>query len=272
MEPLKITAHMMSGVAMNLAEGLSLDGPLLWAVVLDRHGDDALRASPSAAEIEEETATPDPNMPLAVHGDPAGTWCYAVSHADLVGHVGSDVVYWHKRFDDAMAAVALERGALDMGRRRTIQTGSGEFRAYRMPLYLEVVERLEWYAIGDAAGIHDLLERHIRHLGKKHARGHGAVIAWDVEPWSGPRDRWLWSEPGVPARPTPLALINDWPGETVYAAFRPPAWVPNNQAVCAAVREAARKRQDQERAERAGLVLPGEGGRIIAPGEEGREL
>jgi len=231
-QPIKITAHMLSAVAMDVSEGLTLDGPLLWGLILDRHGDAAL-SSPSAAEIADETSRPDPEMPLAVHGDPGGWWCYAVSQAELIGHCGTDVVHWHKRFDDTLADELIERGALDMGRRSKINTASGEFKAYRMPLYLELVDRLEWYAIGDRERIRDLLTRHIRHLGKKHARGHGAVIAWEVEPWDGPQDRWLWRSPGMPARPVPIQMLPDWSGHVTYAAFRPPAWAPTNQAVCA---------------------------------------
>ena len=181
--PLKITAHMLSGVAFTPQEGIALDGPLLWACVLERHGDAALARSPSAAEIEAEVERPDPDMPIATYAGPDGGWCYCASHADLVGHVGTEVVHWHKRFDDALAGDLLDRGALDMGRKSRVNTGSGEFKAYRVPLYLGLVDRLVWYAVGDGERVRSLLERHIQHLGKKHDRGHGAVAAWDVEDW-----------------------------------------------------------------------------------------
>ena len=230
MIPLRIAAHLAGGVAYNPGEGLSIDGPLAWAAALERTGAAALDEI-EHAELTRLCAEPDPAVPLAVHRA-AGFWCYCASFAEVHGGQRTELVHWNKRWDDALAQQAMERGALDLSGRTRVDTGAGEFRSYHMPLYLEYAERLLWYVVGDRAEVTRLLAAHITHLGKKRAHGHGMVVEWEVLP-AGSADRWLWRAPGELARPAPLAMLPDWTGATELRGYRPPYWLPQHQAECA---------------------------------------
>jgi len=231
--PFRVTAHMGAGVAYTPGDGLSLDGPLLYAVVLERRGHDYFARPDPDDIVATDTAHPDPAMPLAVHGDPAaGRWCYRVSGATIDGPHGEELLHWHKRFDEALAGWLDDEAAID-DRRRRVPSNTGEFMAYRMPIYLQLAERIHWYAVGHPAETLRLLETHVRHIGKKHSSGHGLVVGWEVE--GIPEDRSLWGPDGAPTRTIPIELAGDaadWGAETAWTGFRPPYWLPANQALC----------------------------------------
>lgn len=229
-EPIKVTAHIYGPVAFHRDEGLTLDGPLAWALALEQRGDAFFAAAPDNDELEILTADPDPAFPLAVHCA-GGTWCYATSSAEIEGDHGTEISHWNKRFDDRLASWALADGKLS-DRKLRVPTASGEFKSYHQPLFEEVVERLVWYAVGDGMRVAELLDR-VQGLGKKRNTGHGRVLRWEVERSSEPEDRWLWREPGVLARPVPIEMLGAWSGETMWVGYRPPYWLAGNQAVCA---------------------------------------
>lgn len=229
MRPIRITAHIAGGIVFHPAEGIAIDGPLAWAAVLERLGEEVF-VQVDNAELARRTAEPDPGVPLAVHRE-GGLWMYKASLAELVGYHGTDLRHWNKRFDDAFAQAYIE--SLDLARSAKIQTNSGEFKSYHQPIYVEAVERLVWYAVGEPDKVRQLLDTHITHLGKHHNRGYGVVAAWEVEPCDGPEDRWLWREDGTPARAIPTAMLDDWTGEVAWAGYRPPYWLAAHQAWCA---------------------------------------
>lgn len=232
MTPLRITAHMAGSLAYHPGEGITLDSPLAFAAMLEAKGEAFFRDHPANDALAREVVEPHPGVPLAVHRYPGG-WMYRASLAEPEGRHGGQRLHTNKRFDDGLAQRALESGALALGRKTKVQINSGEFKSYHMPLFLEHVERLVWYAVGDEREVRRLLETHVLHLGKKRNHGHGVVAAWEVAPWDGPADRWLWREPGVPARAIPLEMLTEWEGETMVAAIRPPYWLAAHQVECA---------------------------------------
>ncbi|HEX7122386.1 MAG TPA: hypothetical protein VF178_08465 [Gemmatimonadaceae bacterium] len=223
---------MAGPLAYHPGEGIPIDSPLTYAAVLEERGHEMFGDAPGNDEIAASLAEPHPGVPLAVHRYEGG-WIYCASLGEVEGRHGAQRLHWNKRFDDMLAQRAIEAGGIELGRRSKVNLGAGEFRAYHMPLYLEHVERLVWHAIGEPGEVLRLLQTHVTHLGKKRAAGHGAVAAWDVEPWSGPADRWLWREPGVPARAIPLRMLGSWEGETAAAGARPPYWLAAHQVLCA---------------------------------------
>lgn len=230
--PITITAHMASALAHYPADGLPIDSPLAYAALMEAMGERFFGDAPANDEIARTSAEPHPGVPLAVHRYPGG-WIYCASLAEVEGAYGSERLHWNKRFADGLAQRALEAGGLDITRKSKVAINSGEFKSYHMPLYLELVDRLTWYAIGDADEVRRLLTTHVLHLGKKRNVGHGVVAAWEVEPWEGPSDRWLWREPGVPARAIPMEMLEAWDGETMIAGTRPPYWLAAHQEECA---------------------------------------
>lgn len=232
LQPLRITAHLLAGASYHPGEMVSLDGPLLYAVTLERFGE-AFFEPPGATEIARETAEPDPDMPLAVHVT-GGRWIYACSLSEPHGHHGTTRLHFNTRIDTEAIQHAMERGEIELGRTTKVQTNSGQYKSMHAPLYIEDVDALVWYAVGDGDRIRELLESHVHHVGKKRNTGHGAVTHWDVEPWDGPPDRWLWREPDVPARAIPVEMLGrEWVGATAWMSVIPPYWITGREQLCA---------------------------------------
>jgi hypothetical protein len=166
----------------------------------------------------------EPQLPLAeVQIGEVSIWAASVAQYHLYGE---QTYYWHKRFDERLAGMMLDRP-------RRVNTGSGEFKGYRMPVNVLMVSDLTWFAVGDLDAVRDLLTG-IRALGKKRAYGFGAVTlddrgqpTWAVEPW--PDD---WSIRGPGGR---LMRSVPWDGQhsgTVRRwGVRPPGWLPANQVI-----------------------------------------
>lgn len=232
-EPLRVTAHMGAPVAYTPGEGLSLDGPLLYAAVLEREGQAYFESAPPPDdELAEITATPDPDMPLtACEG--ADTWIYRASMAERGGaDGGTELLHWSKRYDELAHRQYNE--AVDMGRRSVVKTHSGPYKSQYRPLYTEVVERLAWHVVGNRREVERLLNSHATHIGKKHGTGHGMVADWQVESVDVSADRWVKSGRRTLVRPVPLDMMeDDWGGEVGYAAVRPPYWLAAHQELCA---------------------------------------
>lgn len=231
--PVRVTAHLLQGAAYNPGEVVSLDGPLLYATVLERLGEDYYRTQPSKAELADETANPDPDVPLAVYRA-GGTWVYAVSAGEPHGRHGTDLTHWNKRIDDGALVMAVQDGIVDMGRSSKVQINSAQYKSYHMPIWTELVERIVWYALTpDPERLAYLLGAHVHHVGKHRGSGHGVVASWEVEHVEAPDDRWMCRPDGALARPVPLAMLPDWDGPTERAPVRPPYWLVQHVETCA---------------------------------------
>jgi CRISPR type IV-associated protein Csf3 len=133
-------------------------------------------------------------------------------------------MHWHKRFDDQ-----LEQYIDFGGRRGRIDIKSSKYKAYRMPLVVQLFDRLEWYAVGDPGAVLDLCQG-VTHIGKKSSQGLGSVDYWTVEPW--PED---WSEhrEGQLTRAVPMELLPLWAmGRVAQYGIRPPYWWNGHQRLC----------------------------------------
>jgi len=183
---------------------LPIDSVLGWAWMMENH--------PELMEVGHRGFAPGENdhtidqrkiaLPLEMR-ESNGEWYWAASFA-FGRPVLEERTHWHKRLD-AQAAETY----VDFGKRRgVVNTGSGYFKGYRMPLTIFLVPRLEWYVVGDAMRIQQLLSR-VTHLGKKRSQGNGKVARWTVEPSS---------EDLSDRRPVPD------PNGTEVAGFRPPYW------------------------------------------------
>lgn len=120
-----------------------------------------------------------------------------------------------------------EAQSMGSDRVRSINIGAGPMKAIRRPAEATHMrgDRLDWFAVGDAAEVRDLLS-FVPACGSKRNAGDGGVRRWsvdEVEPWSPGFPCVL---AGLPLRPLPL----DWPGvdqtkatvETM--ALSPPYW------------------------------------------------
>lgn len=166
----------------------------------------------------------EPQLPLAeAQMGGVSIWTASVAQYRLYGEF---TYYWHKRFDERLAGMMLDKP-------KRVNTGSGEFKGYRMPVNVLMVSDLTWFAVGDLDAVRDLLMG-IRALGKKRAYGFGSVVldncgepCWTVEPW--PEDWSIRGPGGRLMRPVP------WDGQSSGTVrrwgVRPPCWLPANQVV-----------------------------------------
>jgi CRISPR type IV-associated protein Csf3 len=187
-EPLRIMAHLRTGVVTD--RWLPLDTILLYQASRDAYG--AQVATLPGGETEKQ----DVGMPLAIIHPDTPYWYYACSWAQpQPWWVAEGRDHWNKRFDQGFAHL------VDFGSRRgKVIIEQGQYKAYHMPVFYRVADRVEWYCIGDRERIEALLST-VTHIGKKRSQGWGRVIQWEIEPW--PEDWSVWHNGqltrGVPA-------------------------------------------------------------------------
>ena len=93
-----------------------------------------------------------------------------------------------------------------------------------------IAESLQWYAVGDADHVLELLEE-VEFVGKKRTAGFGQVRGWRLSEsdLDGIKD-----VKGAPLRPVPLTM---WDGDQnairADAAWKPAYWLPQHRAICA---------------------------------------
>lgn len=137
---------------------------------------------------------------------------------------GFTVEYWNKRPDfTGRNAKYLDGGG-------KIDTSKGELKAYHFPQIIRTVSDIEFYAMGNANKVRDLLS-YIPAIGKKPAARWGNVKEWVVEEFS--ED---WSTEGKYGLMRPMPVGEYDPKGRVYTlgdcAIKPPAWKPCNQTLC----------------------------------------
>lgn len=170
MEPLKITAKLLTGQVVTADLWLPLDSILAYAWMMEHHPD-KLAASTSGMRPEDIL---EPELPLERRGE-GDDWYWACSFA-LGSPRGQQIVYYHRRFD------AQESEAyVDFGKRRgKVNHKAGPYRSCRVPLMVVLVPELVWYAVGNRYEVEWLLQ-YITHIGKKRSQGYGRVARWTVE-------------------------------------------------------------------------------------------
>ncbi len=200
MQPLKITAHMQDGRVATIDGYLPLDSILAAEWMRRNHPETYYNASSHMLGSNMIT----PKLPFERRGAD-DLWYWACSF-NTSPPLGEHVMHWHKRFDDQFEKY-IDFG----GRRGRIDIKSSRYKAYRMPLVVQLFDRLEWYAVGDPGKVLDLC-RGVTHVGKKSSQGLGAVDWWEVAPW--PED---WSEAvgGKLSRVTPVLRSGPERGITV---------------------------------------------------------
>lgn len=198
MQPLKVTARLLTGRIATTDLYVPLDS-ILAHVWMMRHHPERMVASASAVRPEELI---DPDLPFERRGQGAD-WYWACSFACGTPRA-EDIAHWHKRFDILEAERYVDFG----GRCGKVNTKSGFYKTYRVPVVTFLVPELVWYAVGDMDTIRCMVQT-VTHIGKKRAQGYGRVARWYVEAW--PEDL------------SHLRAIPDPLGEEM--GIRPPYWL-----------------------------------------------
>jgi len=205
MQPLKITAVMQDGRIAATESYFPLDSILAAEWMRRNHPEAFYNAS--SYMLTHEIIIAD--LPFEKRGV-ADDWYWACSF-NQVPKQGEYILHWHKRIDDQ-----LEKYINFKGKRGRINTKSDKYKAYRMPLVIQLFDRLEWYAMGELDAIGDLCQT-VTTIGKKAAQGLGYVDYWQVESWA--KDL------------SYLRALPDEKGNMQYG-IRPPYWHIDHQRLC----------------------------------------
>lgn len=222
--PLQVTAWLRTGVVSD--EFLPLDSILYSQSCRDKFGPEEISISGGNQELLIDRY----EMPLEVR-ERNGEWYYACSFvqpAHWWKSEGRD--HWNKRFDLA------ESDVVDFaGKRGAVNVQSARYRAYHMPVYYKVTDKVSWYCVGDAEIIRYLLST-VTHVGKKGVQGWGRVIRFDVEEIE---SDWSECKDGIPTRALPASkddlqkiMVKGAAFKARHCGFRPSYYVKSNQALC----------------------------------------
>lgn len=197
LEPIKVTAKMMTGQVATTDGYLPLDGILAYVWVKENH--------PELLEGDAGKAAPivvDHKLPIEKRGQ-GDDWYWACSFACYMP-LKETRRYWHKRFDAQHAEEYVDFG----NRRGKVNVRSAQYKNYRIPLNILLIPEITWYLVGDKAEVERMVNQ-ITYIGKKASQGLGLVREWTVE--SIEEDlSWL--------RPIPDENGDD------FISIRPPYW------------------------------------------------
>lgn len=170
MQPLIVTAELMTGFASSDPWSPSIDGILAYRVMMERLGPEAF----ALGQHRSDRLEPVEGLPLALeHWE--DWWWYQCSapiyraHAEVVRHL-------HRRFDAHQA----ERWWGNQGKSGKVLTAAGPYKNARLPLMQHVTPAVSWVVVGDQAEIERLLG-HVTHIGARVGAGFGRVRRWRVE-------------------------------------------------------------------------------------------
>lgn len=174
MTPMRVRAHLASGIAHAAPWGIALDGLLaseLWA----DHKATCREARTTYVRAMELEDPPDLDLPLhRCTAGGSGTWHWSATCAyPDQDHGRLDVRSWTGRVDPR----ALEQVAIRLP--KTVSDRQGRYRARRMPLLVTPCTSVTWHAVGDVDKVGELLEP-IASIGKKRSSGEGHVLRWEV--------------------------------------------------------------------------------------------
>ena len=217
MRPLKISAIMQDGRIATTEPWLPLDSILSAAWIRKYHPEQFYLPATTSNNIIIA------DLPLAKTGN-AEDWAWSCSF-NTIRPITEYIMHWHKRFDDYREQYIDFRG-----KRGKIDAKAGKYKSYRMPLVVQIYDRLEWYAIGDIDKVKELCSM-ITHIGKKTSQGLGAVDHWEVIPWH--EDWSLYCDNRLTrAIPITQELRSGVEAITRQYGIRPPYWLSDNQRIC----------------------------------------
>lgn len=211
-EPLKITAHLMTGVISDAF--LPIDGILYYQGMRERLGEQTV-----TLPGQSYGGPGDHHLPLKQVNSHKREWFYAASFAVWPEHAREGTDYWNKRVDVSLIDLVDWQG-----RKARIDVAAGRYKSYHMPVFYRVALFVDWFVVGDKTEIERLLGT-VTHLGKKTAQGWGAVREWEVQRWAA--DWSIHGDHGQIMRAIPSPDLT----APMYG-LRPSYWLPKHQFPC----------------------------------------
>jgi CRISPR type IV-associated protein Csf3 len=236
--PLRVTAVLQQGVAMDLRYGIALDGLLTGQVRGEAAYADGIAPGSNLdgglAEIEPH----DWDLPLARCVESGDDWhwlCTTGLPQDHSGNRVTGVPDAHRLLGDiderraAQVAVSMPKN---------VGGARGRFRRRITPVLVFPAARVVWHAVGDHEAVQRLLEG-ITTVGARRGSGEGTVISWLVETvaLNNAEEQFLHGHlhaDGVAGRPMPMPCATRAgvpTGVTGLAGLRPPMFHAGRQKV-----------------------------------------
>lgn len=221
MQPIKITAEMLSPIAVTDDWSPSLDAVIAY-FVLEKHK--LLSPQPSIKEIKKNYQILEAEIPLR-NVNYGGISCWMIS-SPCYFYFSEQAERIRKRWD-------YQEHRLNWGKRKAkTDTSQGPEKSYDLPIFLRNPASITWYGVGDIKKVRSLLPN-CTSLGKKRSVGNGQVRKWTVEAIA--EDWHLWKD-GMLMRPYPLELMpKDRPVDMAIREWGlgQPSWHPDFKRMCA---------------------------------------
>lgn len=146
------------------------------------------------------------------------------SYLQVIGPIIDFMDSWKKRFESKYAKIA------DFGKaRRRINTASGQYRSYNMPLPAKIIKMGFFSFIGDGERIMKLIDLYIIGIGKKVGEGFGWIDKMELK-----ESQLTWQDI-LHMRPVPLFLAENHQitgGRKMICGWKPPYWEKRNICEC----------------------------------------
>ena len=231
--PLLVTAHLRTGVSMDLPYGLDLAG-VLATRMRDLDKDYLHRMSPGRRPSLPDSTQEEPDdMSLCLARCTTGPeWHWVASCALPVdADENPDPRTFYRVVDSTWAQRAAERPLA------YFHPSKGPYRDMMMPNIVTICSALQWHAVGDPERVYDLV-RGIRYIGKRRGTGEGRVRSWSVEvvePTAGGILSWGHVRGAEIVRPCPEECAQELGVDYKmgWYAIRPPSWNPSRLMACA---------------------------------------
>lgn len=163
--PLKVSAVLCSGIAG--------DVPMLDALLEYQMAHRCDPAHLGKVQPNGEHVPGTLPIPVARRRVDGFDWPIPVCSSPIFQTARDGREHFARRFD-------ADPTVIDPSQRKVYATNSGEFRSYRLPLRVRLIERIVWFCVGEAHKVRVLL-KDVQYLGKKTSQGHGRVASWTVE-------------------------------------------------------------------------------------------
>jgi len=151
---------------------------------------------------------------------------YPVTMASWFQPLGESVEYldsWKKRFDSKHSRLANFGKA-----KRRVNTSSGKYRSYNMPLPAVTIQTGFFAFIGKGAEIVEILEEYIVAIGKKRSEGFGWIKSITLSE----ADYTCYDIARMRPVPKEIAKRNKIKGALKYCAWKSPYWLRENMCEC----------------------------------------
>lgn len=210
MKQLRIRAYLSTPVISD--KHLPLDGVLYYHHVRKNLGEEIL-SKPNESSVDEAKV---PLLPILKGGRKDETWFYHCSFAQWPKNTVENSSFKVKQGDWLRHTDFLN------DKSKKIDNQRGKHKAYHIKMYYRFASYVEWYCVGFADQIMELLQ-FCTALGKNTGDGWGAVLRWEVVEW--PEDWSIRNGSGELMRSVPC-------DKGIPYGVRPSYWNPKHVFRC----------------------------------------